>query len=717
LDNWRSHKKAVRVALVLVALTVGVSLLYAVQYYVGGPLRLTVASEVYDLALSPDKSLVAAAANDGLVRLWRIEDNWALRKLSGHDGAVTSLAFAPDGVPLFTAGHDGKIRLWDIASEQILATLEAPDGKSLAGLDLSADGLTLAAIDNEGVVHVWTSTSGSEGDWQLVNSIASEENDDRALALSPDGLQVATGYGESVQIWDARSGQPTQKLQGYWEDKEAQEDWLGHKGPVMALAFSPDGELLASGSADKTIAFWELESGEVAWTGEGHFAAVTQLVFAPEGDVALSSSQDAKAKAWRIPGGKSTGSFVGHLSAVNAVAPGPEPNTLISAGEDGTVRMWNMVNTTEIRVEWTREGIQPMWGRLFSLWMLISGLVGLICLWGMARFKCWTHLLALTLYTIGPIIVFGMSLFELFSLKFTWGTRLQIGWPLIGAAVWYAALVILLMREPVAVHYQASASLPLAEQLMTSLRTRRLRSAILVGAAWVLLLVLLYSALRRFNLDVAFMGHFFSFIMAGAGQTMLVSAASIALAVILALIGALGRLSKNPLANGISGFYVSLIRGTPLLVQIYIWYLGLPRLNVILSALPAGILALGVNYGAYMTETFRAGIQAINKGQYEAAEALGMSRAQTFRRIVLPQAFRIVIPPIGNDFIAMMKDSSLVSVMGVWELTFRSAKIGRQYFRSMETFIVAAAFYWILTMIFQFLQGKLETHMARGERK
>jgi polar amino acid transport system permease protein len=131
----------------------------------------------------------------------------------------------------------------------------------------------------------------------------------------------------------------------------------------------------------------------------------------------------------------------------------------------------------------------------------------------------------------------------------------------------------------------------------------------------------------------------------------------------------------------------------------------------------AGILALGVNYGAYMTEIFRAGIQAISKGQHEAAQALGMNRAQTLRRIVLPQAFRIVIPPIGNQFIAMMKDSSLVSIMAVQELTWRSQKIGRQNFRSMETFLIAAGFYWILTVIFQFLQGKLEVYMARGERR
>jgi len=152
-------------------------------------------------------------------------------------------------------------------------------------------------------------------------------------------------------------------------------------------------------------------------------------------------------------------------------------------------------------------------------------------------------------------------------------------------------------------------------------------------------------------------------------------------------------------------------------VQIYIWYLGLPRLGIVLQGELAGILALGVNYGAYMTEIFRAGIQAVSRGQREAAQALGMSGGQTFRRIILPQAFRIVIPPIGNEFIAMMKDSSLVSVMAIWELTYRAQKIGRQNFRNMETFIIAAAFYWILTVIFQYLQGKLEEYMARGERR
>jgi polar amino acid transport system permease protein len=313
--------------------------------------------------------------------------------------------------------------------------------------------------------------------------------------------------------------------------------------------------------------------------------------------------------------------------------------------------------------------------------------------------------------------VLGLPLFEVLSYPLQRATKYEIAWPLLVLAGWYVLLLVVLMRERVALYYEAPRSASLSQQLVASQRTVKTRFGILGMAVWIGLLVILYSVLRRFNLDIAFMGHFFSFIMQGAWLTLRISALSIALAVVLALLGALGRLSRNPIANGVSSFYISLIRGTPLLVQIYIWYLGLPRLGVILEAEVAGVLALGVNYGAYMTEIFRAGIQAIGKGQHEAAEALGMSRAQTFRRIVLPQAFRIVIPPIGNEFIAMMKDSSLVSVMAIWELTYRAQKIGRQNFRNMETFIIAAAFYWLLTVVFQFLQGKLEEHMARGERR
>ena len=252
-----------------------------------------------------------------------------------------------------------------------------------------------------------------------------------------------------------------------------------------------------------------------------------------------------------------------------------------------------------------------------------------------------------------------------------------------------------------------------------------------LAVVWIGIVIALGVGVKLLKFDVAFMYDQLGFIIVGIQYTLLVSAAAIGVAVILALLGALGRLSKNPIANGISGFYVSFIRGTPLLVQVYMWYLGLPQIGIqleamgltgvqkllTLPAIPAGILALGVCYGAYMTETFRAGIQSISKGQIEAAYSVGMTPGQTRRRIVLPQALRLVIPPIGNDFVAMVKDSSLVMVMGVWELTYRATKMGRRYFRSLETLTVAAIIYWIMCIVLQALQGRLETHMSRGERK
>ena len=142
------------------------------------------------------------------------------------------------------------------------------------------------------------------------------------------------------------------------------------------------------------------------------------------------------------------------------------------------------------------------------------------------------------------------------------------------------------------------------------------------------------------------------------------SVTSIILATVLALLGALGRLSTNPVLNAIASFYVSLVRGTPLLVQIFFIYFALPQLGIVLPAIPAGILALGFNYGAYMTEIFRPASRPCRAASARRRGARH-ARALVFRRIVLPQAVRIVIPAIGNEFIAMIKDSALVSIIGV----------------------------------------------------
>jgi polar amino acid transport system permease protein len=272
----------------------------------------------------------------------------------------------------------------------------------------------------------------------------------------------------------------------------------------------------------------------------------------------------------------------------------------------------------------------------------------------------------------------------------------------------------------------ASAQSDLEIRLAEVARRAERKNLIQVILVWGFILIVLFWLLLQLGLDLGFMQKWFKFILQGVGSTLLICVLSILAAVVLALLGALGRLSKNPLLYGSATFYVSLVRGTPLLVQIYFIYLALPQLKIpslapkgiVLPGLLSGVIALSLNYGAYMTEIFRAGIQSIGIGQREAAYALGMSYGQMMRRIVLPQALRIIIPPTGNEFIAMLKDSALVSVTGaVWELTFRAQKLGRQYFHSLETLIIAAGIYWCMTIVFQSLQERLEGYLARSERR
>lgn len=202
----------------------------------------------------------------------------------------------------------------------------------------------------------------------------------------------------------------------------------------------------------------------------------------------------------------------------------------------------------------------------------------------------------------------------------------------------------------------------------------------------------------------------------GLWVTILLSVTSILFATVLALFGALGRLSANAVLNGVASFYVSLIRGTPLLVQIFVIYFALPQLEIVLPAVVCGIIALSLNYGAYMTEIFRAGIQAVPRGQREAARALGMPEGRVFRRIVLPQAFRIVTPAIGNEFIAMLKDSALVSAISVHETLFMAQRLGRSALEPMTALLIAALVYWLLTIVFTFVQAWLERRLAQSDR-
>ncbi len=224
-------------------------------------------------------------------------------------------------------------------------------------------------------------------------------------------------------------------------------------------------------------------------------------------------------------------------------------------------------------------------------------------------------------------------------------------------------------------------------------------------------------AIKTIKLDTEFIATWWPFISQGVPQTLWISAVSIICASLLALLSALGRLSGIPPLVALSTFYVSLIRGTPLYLQIFFFFLALPQIGIKLPPAVAGVLALSLNYGAYMSEIFRAGITSVSRGQREAAIALGMTNGQMMRRIVLPQALRLVLPPTGNEFIAMLKDSALVSATGfVQEIMWRAQKVGRANFRGLEALLIAALWYWLMTIIFSTIQANIEKRMSRGER-
>ena len=239
----------------------------------------------------------------------------------------------------------------------------------------------------------------------------------------------------------------------------------------------------------------------------------------------------------------------------------------------------------------------------------------------------------------------------------------------------------------------------------------RLKIQILI--VWLELFLLFLAFAYSFDLEIAYI---FSgqpsklglMISKGLFTTIYISAVSIVIATVIAIVGAIAKLSNNGFAYAIASFYTSLFRGLPLLLQIYLIYMGLPQLGFMIDAIPSGIAALSLCYGAYMTEIFRAGIQSIPKGQWEASRALGFPFRLILRKIILPQSIPLIIPPTGNQFIAMLKDSSLVSVLGIWEIMFLAKKLGAKDFNHLEMLLTAAMIYWVLTIILEMIQARIE---------
>ena len=207
-----------------------------------------------------------------------------------------------------------------------------------------------------------------------------------------------------------------------------------------------------------------------------------------------------------------------------------------------------------------------------------------------------------------------------------------------------------------------------------------------------------------------------AFVPDGLFATFGVTLASIFFALILGLLAGLGRIAKTKAVNLVATVYVEVIRGIPLLVQLfYIYYALGPLLH--LKGPTSAILAMSICYGAYMGEIFRAGIQSIPKGQMEAALALGMSRTQALWKVILPQTAKVILPPIGNEFIALLKDSSLVSILAVSDLLRRGREYASTTFYYLQAYTIVALIYLIMTLGFSRLVGMMETRFRNHGRK
>jgi cystine transport system permease protein len=181
----------------------------------------------------------------------------------------------------------------------------------------------------------------------------------------------------------------------------------------------------------------------------------------------------------------------------------------------------------------------------------------------------------------------------------------------------------------------------------------------------------------------------------------------------LGMLIALARMSRWRALRWLAFSYVSVFRGTPLLIQILLFYFGLPSWGIVIDPIPAALLALSLFAAAYLSENFRAGITAVDRGQWEAAQAMGMSYPVTLIRVILPQAIRIAIPDLGSRLIALMKDTSLASTITVVELTRVADQIGATTFRYMDMFLIVGAIYWVINQMLTILQTMLENRLAR----
>jgi arginine/lysine/histidine transport system permease protein len=215
--------------------------------------------------------------------------------------------------------------------------------------------------------------------------------------------------------------------------------------------------------------------------------------------------------------------------------------------------------------------------------------------------------------------------------------------------------------------------------------------------------------------DFSFLPKYYLFFIDGVKFTIFLAFFTVLIGFVLGVLLALMRLSNKKILNILAATYIEFIRGTPILVQLYIVFYGLPHIGITLPDSIAGIIALSVNSAAYIAEIVRAGIQAVDKGQMEAARSLGMPHNMGMRFIIIPQAVKNILPALGNEFITVIKESSIASIIGIHELMYNADTVRGNIFRPFEPLIVAAFMYFILTFSLSKLVGAFERRMKTSD--
>jgi polar amino acid transport system permease protein len=275
---------------------------------------------------------------------------------------------------------------------------------------------------------------------------------------------------------------------------------------------------------------------------------------------------------------------------------------------------------------------------------------------------------------------------------------------------------------------------PLTPERVKAVPVRHPGRWLATAAVLIIAVALLRSAVTNPRFDWGLVGHYFlsSDVLHGLVVTLELTVVSMAIGIVLGVVLAVMRLSPNPLVSGASWFYIWFFRGTPILVQLLFWNFisalypkisfGIPfgpeffsvDANTLITPFVAAILGLGLNEGAYMAEIVRAGILSVDEGQTDAAHALGMTRLQTMRKIVLPQAMRVIIPPTGNETISMLKTSSLVSVIAIKDLLYSVQLIYAVNYKQIPLLMVASIWYLIFTTLLSIGQYYVERRFGRG---